>query len=165
MTSPYISYTINKNKLQTFLAISLNARYDFQMSDKKFKQLNPDFNLSKYKKELTESLVVEMIKIIDAEEKLYGSEFGMDVKASLLASFISTLVYRSLTPREADTAISDTRKYEVTLKSFEETKEIIRRTIEEGFSYGFQAFNPGTVPDYQCEITLLDPGVPGSSNN
>lgn len=135
------------------------------MSDKKFKQLNPDFNLNQYKKDLTQSLIVEMFKIIEGEELLYGPDFGTEIKANFLASFISTLVYRSLTPKDADTAIDNNSRYQVTLKSFEETKEIVRRTVEEGFSAGFQAFNPGTIPDYQCEITLLDPGIPGTSVN
>lgn len=102
-------------------------------------------DLRAYKLQLVNELMTEIFKIIKAEQKVNGVDFGHEIAMTFLASFISTCIFNGL--RSAPGA-------------YGETKERLENAIATGFSGGFVAHDPAKFPDFLCNVKQVDDGKP-----
>lgn len=125
--------------------------------------VDPSFDVAAYRRDIVKTLATEIFTIVHNEAKVHGKDFADEVFMNLLASYVSTLVFNSL--KSSSSAATGELEYKETCDRFAEMKSLIETAVGEGFAGGFQAFNPATSPDYQCDIICLDPGFDDGSVN
>jgi hypothetical protein len=126
------------------------------MSKKYPKSLtDPNFDLNAYRKDLVKTLVSEHFKILEGERKAYGEQFAEEVMFSVIASMISSAVYKSLNSLKV---AANAGNEEGAMDIYLNCKREIENAVAAGFTGAHTAFNPDVHPDYQVDIVCLDDG-------
>lgn len=104
-----------------------------------------------YAKYITTTLTKEILKLIDNDEPKFGADWAIGVRVSIVASLVSTMVYRCLTEAPPSTAQTLEEAASISHSGYKGLKEAIEQSIAAGFQGAFQSFS-GKPSDYYCQI-------------
>lgn len=123
-------------------------------------------DLVQYRKELAQSLLSDLMIILDGQEKLHGRKFVEALVGTYLASLASTLTYNALRelPDGQDEA-SEALSRRLDAQDFDTLKKLFQSAVSSGIETGFQTARPGTAPKYSVQIQRLEPGKPPRGRN
>lgn len=125
--------------------------------------------LQVYKSQQVKQITTELFQMTGREESDHGIEFANDFIHSLVATMISTLLFSSLDKPmgfKGDlTKLGQAEKYALTRESYRLEKKRIETMVEQAFSRAMSVHNPRTIPEYSCQVQMVDDGsMVGTSN-
>lgn len=135
------------------------------MSGKHPKNQDSGFDKRAYKLDLVKALLQETFKIIAEEEKRLGKDFATELATDYLGSYVASLVTGALKSPAIDLELTEEAQYRKAYQLFLAQKQEVQSAIEQAFSTAFQAFNPDTIPEYECKIECIDDGISAGVDN
>jgi hypothetical protein len=103
---------------------------------------------------LVNSITKELMTIIMAEERSYGTEHAHAVAAGFIDAFISNLIFNSLmTPDATPTRVAGATRRQS--EAYVAMKRRLEEAIANGFAGGFNAFDPASDPEYVVQVTPI----------
>lgn len=117
--------------------------------------------LKQHQTAFVNSIIAQVFQLVGAEEAEFGTDFARETLMHFLRQFVNSIVYASLTsPLEGITAnLSTTQKHAIVWESYKKHKTLVENAVGEGFTDGFQGWNPDRLAELICQVTLVDTGI------
>lgn len=103
--------------------------------------------------DISDMLVVETLKIIDAKTRKEGDEAYRQVSAKFVERFIAAIMYKTLT-EEAKINLPIKVLEDLHIKNANDMKRAIQDSVSQGFQYAMTAYS-GKPMEYYCQIKLV----------
>jgi hypothetical protein len=109
-----------------------------------------------YAKQLARPLVIEFFRLLASEAKAHGPAVSDQVLYTFVGSIISTQLLATIEASKSEVKAMD---------NYINEKRCVEATIAQAFQQCFERINPGTTPEFQCDITMLDDGKDDGKSN
>lgn len=99
---------------------------------------------------VTEPILIDIFNKVRNEFISHGIDSADGMVFSVISSIISTHLLNVVLTEETE---------DDSIKVYAEHKSRIEDAVENAFTAVMSELNPGTSPDFQCKISLLDDGI------
>lgn len=111
--------------------------------------MNTDEQKRKYAKQVAGVIVKEIFDLVVKESRDHGVEVGEMVLYTTLGSIISTELLNVMKSSDDETLV---------VENYVAVKRNIEVIVQQAFQKVFELLNPGTTPEFQCDIMAIDDG-------
>jgi len=101
--------------------------------------------------QFTTAMVEEVLSLTNEQVKLYGAEFGHTARLNVIASLVSSMVYKELTYEPKSKLLS--LATEECHRAYTQVKSDIQEAVASGFEGAVMAWR-GDSPEYYCVVEV-----------